>query len=192
MNQLLWLLWPVTLVVAAGTYSTKDEDDQPAISPEVAVKDSMDADQGERVFRKMGAGAIVGFIGGLTGTGIGLAMASTEKCVDDDPFCGIGAILAAAFVGATGYTIGTAVGVSRMDPRGRFFPAFVGSSSGMIAGLYMTAYTPTLWPSIFVCPIIMSTMMSEGFRAPPKNRRLSFGLAPNPQRGLSASATLRF
>ena len=114
-------------------------------------------------------------------------------------FCGLEAALAAAFLGATGYTLGAAVGVSRVErlPHDRFIPALGGSAAGLIAGAYLTAAKGTLWPTLFACPIALASepgqpAMSELTRNPPEDRRLSFGLSPTPGRGISAAAALRF
>ena len=95
-------------------------------------------------------------------------------------------------MGTPGYTVGAAVGVSRVDPHDRFIPALGGSAAGLIAGLFLTSAADILWPTLFAAPIVTATMMSEWTRNPPEDGRLSFGLSPTPGRGISAAAALRF
>ncbi len=149
-------------------------------------------ERGARVYLKVGSGALGGVVGGFAGVAIGIGLGSTEDCESNDTFCGLEAALAAAFLGATGYTLGAAVGVSRVDPHDRFIPALGGSAAGLIAGACLTAAKGTLWPTLFACPIALATAMSELTRNPPEDRRLSFGLSPTPGRGISAAAALRF
>ena len=83
--------------------------------------------------------------------------------------------------------------MSRIDPHDRFFFPLLGSLLGFGGGIWLTANSDgELWPSIFVGPVILSTLMSELSRKPPEARRFSIDLVPNPKKGLSAVATLRF
>ncbi len=90
-----------------------------------------------------------------------------------------------------GYTVGAAVGVSRMDPHDRFIPVLGGSAAGLLAGVYLTAAKDTLWPALFACPVLTATMVSEWFRGPPEDSGLSLRLSPHPGRGFAVAA-LRF
>ena len=89
-----------------------------------------------------------------------------------------------------GNTIGFPLGVSRVDPYdslpktllGGVIPALAGASLGTPIGATM----------VLVGPIIGSLYMSEASRKPPQSPRVSFGLAPTLNRGLSAVARLRF
>ena len=54
--------------------------------------------------------------------------------VMDDPFCGAGGVLGSVFVGSIGYSIGTAVGVSRVDPHDLFGASLIGSVVGLVGG----------------------------------------------------------
>ncbi len=143
-----------------------------------------------RVFRKLAAGALGGVVWGLGGSILGAGLASGGGCEGD--LCGAGAIAGIYLGGLIGYTVGAAVGVSRVDPHDRFIPVLGGSAAGLIAGFYLTGAADILWPTLFAAPIITATMMSEWTRDPPEDLGLSFGLSPTPGRGFSAAATLAF
>ena len=149
-------------------------------------------DREPRVFEKLAAGAIGGVVWGFTGVLAGAAWASTEDCAQENTLCGLGPVVGAVILGTAGYTVGAAVGVSRVDPHDQFIPVLGGSAAGLIAGLYLTSAAGILWPTLFAAPIVTATVVSEWTRAPPEDARLSFGLSPTPGRGFSAAATLAF
>ena len=139
----------------------------------------------KRIAIKLFSGAALGSFSAYLGGGIG---AGFESCEGD---CGFNedAIVGAAI----GYAAGTAYGVSRIDPHDQFFPSLLGSLLGFGAGIWLTANSDReLWPSIFVGPVILSTLMSELSRKPPEARRFSVDLVPNSNGDLSAVVTLRF
>ena len=151
-------------------------------SPASVKKNDMGV--GKRIVSKLFFGAALGGVSAYLGGAIGIAI---ENCPEDD-WCGGGAL-----GGAFGLIAGTAYGVSRIDPHDRFFFPLLGSLMGLGAGIWLTANSDgELWPSIFVGPVILSTLTSELSRKPPKARRFSIDLVPNPKKGLSAVATLRF
>ena len=154
------------------------------VDPPASVRTD-DMGVGYRIARKLFFGAALGGISAYLGGAIG---GRFESCEED---CGF---YEAAMTGAAiGYTAGTAYGVSRSDPHDQFVPSLLGSLLGFGAGIWLTANSGTeLWPSIFVGPVAFATVMSELSRKPPKTRRLTVDLIPNPKKGLSAVATLRF
>ena len=91
-----------------------------------------------------------------------------------------------------GYSLGTAIGVSKIDPHDRFIASLGGSVVGLIGGIGLTSISEVLFPSLLVGPIIGATIMSERSRKPPQARRISVDLIPDPKGGLSAVATLCF
>ena len=143
-------------------------------------------DQGARIIRKLGAGALGGILTGVGGTAVGFALVEEDDS-EDDIVDSRGTT--ALFLGAMGYAVGAAVGVSWPDTHDPFIAALGGSSLGLGAGLWLTVASPKLWPTLLAGPIITATMMSEWFRDPP---RLSFGLRPTPGKGIAAAAALRF
>ena len=86
-----------------------------------------------------------------------------------------------------GYPVGSAIGVSLVDPHDRFIHSLIGSLLGV--GVATPASSDI---NFLIFPPILATLASELFRSPPKARRFSVDLIPNPKRGLSAVATLRF
>ncbi len=157
-----------------------------------------------RLGKKLAAGALWGVGGGLAG---GAIMVSAE---DGD----FGNEIPALLGFWAGNLVGTAVGVSSVDPQDNFLITLAGSAllgavvpygvvfmfadvnnktaSGIFGAISVL--------SAFLGPIVGATISSERWRKPlsaklhlkPEARRVSVGLVPQPQRGLSAIATLRF
>ena len=97
---------------------------------------------------------------------------------------------AAAVLGlVTGYTVGTAVGVTLIDSHDRFIGTLTGASVGMWLGIQRPYFGGL---SILLCPLVGATITSELWRDSAENSRLSIGLAPDPKGRLSTVATLRF
>ena len=159
-------------------------------------RDDMKPDK--RVAIKLASGAFTGVVAGLAGGVILLGMAvesqpEAEPGTDPSAAYAIGAAVAAISGFCIGNTVGSAVGVSKVDPHDRFIMSLGGSVVGLIGGIGLTYVSGgALWPSLFVGPVVGATVMSELWRKPPKARRFSVGLVPNPKKGLSAVATLRF
>ena len=144
-----------------------------------------------RIASKLVAGALVGNL-----SFFGLAQMLASGCDRDDGVCG-------AVVYTIGmsifYPVGTALGVSLVDPRPQFAASLLGSMLGIGVGFGLAK--DNIWP-LFVCPSIFATIMSElsRFDLPsvfmshnsPGVSRFSVGLMPGPKRSLSAVATLRF
>ena len=142
-----------------------------------------------RIVKKLGAGALGGILTGCGGTAVGFALAE-EDDGEDDIVDSRG--LTAVSLGAMGYVVGAAVGVSWPDPHDPFIAALGGSALGLGAGLWLTIAHPESWPTLFAGPIITATVLSEWFRDPPEDQRFSIGVWPHPRGGLSAAAALRF
>ncbi len=79
-----------------------------------------------------------------------------------------------------------------MDAHDRFTYSLAGSLIGGATSLALIDSKDELWPTLIICPLIGSTIMSEVFRKPPEVRRVSIGLLPGPKGRVSAVATLRF
>ena len=86
-----------------------------------------------------------------------------------------------------GYPVGSAIGVSLVDPHDRFIHSLIGS----LLGVGVTALAASEI-NFLVFPPICATLASEMFRKPPEARRFSIGLVPNSTGHLSAVAALRF
>ena len=178
--------------------------------------DSLEVKDGKadiRIGKKLAYGALSGLGVGAVGGAMGFAL-GYEDCSNcgDDPggcdFCGMGTLLGSLFIGSIGYSIGTAVGVSRVDPYDSYIMSLGGSVVGFIGGLGLTsASSGMLWPFLLVCPVVGATLASEWSRSlnpsnkklpllmnlvPDPRGRVSVGLVPDPKGGLSVVAALRF
>ena len=103
-----------------------------------------------------------------------------------------------------GNLVGTAVGVSLIDPQDNFLITLAGSALLGAGVPYAIAVIGgdenVLILSGLLGPIVGATIASERWRKPlaakrplqPEARRVSVGLVPDPKGGLSAVATLRF
>ena len=173
-----------------------------SVEPDDLEKSREDTGSGKRITRKLISGALVGSVvggtGAIAGLGLGLVI---EGCPDDCregacDLCGIGAALTALFGGTVGYLVGTTIGVSGFDLHDQFIASLGGSVVGLIGGIGLTSASPgVLWPSLLVGPVVGATLASELWRKPPQdshNSRVSVGLGPAPNGGLSAVAQLRF
>ena len=125
-----------------------------------STKDDMRPDK--RIFNKQIHGALGGFI-----IALGAFSAAEES---------------ASILVPIGYSLGTAIGVSKIDPHDRFIASLGGSVVGLIGGIGLTSISKVLFPSLLVSPIIGATLASELWRNPPQARRISVGLIPDPNR----------
>ena len=136
-----------------------------------------------RVAKKLGAGVLGGSLGVLVVFVIGESADS-----DSDP---IAAAAAGPHIALIGYTLGSPVGMSRVDSRDKGILTWAGSIAGWFVGR-MALERDTSWP---FAPLIGATLASELWRKPPQdsqNSRVSVNLGPALNGGLSAVATLRF
>ena len=142
---------------------------------------------GRRIAKKLGTGALLGNIFGLL---------SILPLVGDDSGDGIFGI---GFFNTwlIGHMAGTSIGVTTVDPHDHFIMPLTGSLVGTVVGTRSSSlYGKGLgWFGIlpiFVCPVAFSTIMSELWRTPPEDSRLSINLVPSPKEHLLAVATLHF
>ena len=143
---------------------------------------------GRRIAGKLYNGARWGALSGA-GLATGLALPVVLGDDDQDGFGAAVALIAGMAVGAVG---GTAVGVSRADPRDRFILTLTGSLAGGATGIGLhDASSDNDW-MLFVCPLIGATLASELWRKPAEDLRVSLGLAPDRVGRLSFVARLRF
>ena len=148
-----------------------------------------------RIASKLVAGAVGGNL-----SFFGLTQMLASGCDRDDGICG--AVVYTIGM-STFYPVGTALGVSLVDPRPQFAASLIGSMLGIGVGFGLAEKYDNIWISpLFVCPSIFATIMSElsRFDQPsvfmshnsPEVSRFSVGLMPGPKGSLSAVATLRF
>ena len=146
---------------------------------------------GGRIAKKLTGGVLGGALFALAG---GAASAAISDCTEDETFCKLGDSLIGGWFG---YLIGLPIGMNRMDPHDRFTYSLTGSLIGGAASLAVFTMVEdetaeNLWPTLVICPLIGAAVMSEVFRKPLENRRVSIGLLPGPKGRVSAVATLRF
>ena len=195
-----------------------------SVEPEPAValilkeaKKKREEDADTRIGKKLAAGLLGGLGGGLAGAVIAVGAWSP---IEAEPGTDPSAANALGFLGSAllgfwgGNIVGTAVGVSRVDPQDNFLITLAGGTllgAGVppaVAFMFSDVNNETASGifgaisvlSAFFGPIIGATMASERWRKPlsaklhlkPKAPLVSVGLVPNPKGGLSPIATLRF
>ena len=149
-----------------------------------------------RIVKKLVAGGLGGLGGGFFGMAFGLITMPSYGYVS------------AAYGFWGGNIVGTAVGVSGVDPQDKFRITLAGSALLGIGVPFIRAKTnfrrkdseSLLAWSVFFSPVIGATIASELWRKPlsaklhlkSEVRRVSVGLVPDPKGGLSGIATLRF
>ena len=187
--------WPLILPAVGATVASEIWRESAQVSRlPIAPKsdawrtDSIDTGKtGARVARKLGAGAGLGSLLGLTAGGILLSTGG-------DGGEGFGAPVVFALGWAFGSIPGTAYGVSHLDPYDRFPMSLFGSLLGFVAGVWASDFSGSGWSDVlplFVCPVVGATITSELSRRPPKSGGLSIGLVPRPG-ALSMVATLHY
>ena len=141
-----------------------------------------------RIVKKLGAGALWGALSGLLLEGV--LIGSNRNGGNDFG-------LSFFFGQLLGYTFVTPVGVSRVDQHDHYLSALTGSVMGVILLTRVIEIDSAvdkrsdMWP-LLASSVIGATIMSELSRHVPASSRLSLGVAPDFQGGLSAVATLRF
>ena len=142
----------------------------------------------KRIVKKLGAGALWGALSGLLLEGV--LIGSNRNGGNDFG-------LSFVFGQLLGYTFVTPIGVSRIDQHDHYISALIGSVMGVILLTRVIEIDSAvdkrsdMWP-LLASSVIGATIMSELSRHVPASSRLSLGVAPDFQGGLSAVATLRF
>ena len=112
---------------------------------------------------------------------------------DADAYRPIGFLLAG---GAIGCSVGFPWGVSKVDPYDSLPKTLLAGVIPGLAGYRLLGvsqqHAGTAFLLMYVVPVVNSLIASELWREPPQDRRVSFGLAPTLNGGLSASAILHF
>ena len=150
---------------------------------------------GQRIALRFVTAAVSGTVGGFLGGSL-----LSGGC-NGQGVCGeIGFLLG----GSVGLGFGTAAGLRLLDPDSRFGLSLTSSWLGAALGIGLIGdHYETAWPLVLVCSSAMATFVSETSdagrlpyifmsRRSLPTRPFSFGVAPDPRGGLSASARLRF
>ncbi len=152
---------------------------------------------------RIGNKLMAGLGGGIAGAFLGAFIMADlyQPKGGDDTFGRLGAAMNGL---EGGYVVGTALGVSWVDMQDNFLITLAGSflGLGVPVGAIDFISAKTGWKleilagvSAFLGPIVGATIASERWRKPPQdsqNSRVSFGLSPIPNGGLSAVTALRF
>ena len=144
---------------------------------------------GLRILKKVGVGIFSGTAFTLMAIGVHEKIWESSRNTD-----GVGHVLFS--FGGIGWCVGFPLGVSSVDPYDSlpktllagFIPGAVEVGFLLLTGNSMTE---GLW-MLSVGPVISSLIASELSRKPPQDRRISFGLSPTLNGGLSAVAQLHF
>ena len=187
------------------------EKGKPPLETQTAPEDSLGKrepplfdidDKGLRIFAKAGAGIITS--AATTAPLIGMIL--WMQSLDDESrrsdenggeFDGVGIFIFSLF----SHTFGSPIGVTLVDPHDSpnetLRWAQIGVLGGLGVGVVFAGIPEPLgaigsFAAIYLGPVVGSIYGSEKSRQPPQARRVSFGLAPTLNGGLSAVATLRF
>ena len=172
------------------------------MNPPLDIENKVDNRDSLRIGKKIAAGVLGGVAGGFVGAAIARNMerrawSEPEPGTDPSASYAIGALVANIKGFCIGSMFGAVISMSLVDRQDNlritFGHSLTGSVVGLLGGIGLTtASKGALWPSLFVGPVALATAWSERSRKRPESRRVSFGLVPTPQGGLSAIATLRF
>ena len=143
-----------------------------------------------RVLKKVAVGTFSGLAFTAMSYG-GLDEVLSDDSYSDDGLGGLDFLLVG---GAIGCSVGFPLGVSSVDPYDSLSKTLLaGVIPGAVGiGLLVTSHYKIGLGVASVVPVISSLMASELWRRSPQDRRVSFGLAPTLNGGLSAVTTLRF
>ena len=136
----------------------------------------------------------LGLLSGVVFTAIGFGvLASIDNSSYGNAHADISAFLTGMLIGIS---VGFPLGVTAVDPYDSLPKTLLAGVIPASAGYLVLAANQeregTGFLLLYVGPIIGSLIASEKWRKPPQSRRVSFGLAPTLNGGLSAAATLRF
>ncbi len=191
--------------VEAARYCTTGADTNRLVGRLTETSDTLskgtEGGNGGRVVGKLLHGTVFGFCGASLGAILGAVSGhyflGGRNCSGDQS-CGLAAAYGGLSGWVSGYSVGTAVAVSRVDPHDRFMISLLGSLVGTgVGGIVVAAsddWTYSLlgpWP-FYAGSTIGATLFSEFSRYRHGVPRLSVGLVPNPKKGLSAVAKLHF
>ena len=152
--------------------------------------------RGLRLLAKVAAGTASGVA--FTAIAIGAQAATWENPDPSMPTSGLEGIAFLVYGFLFGSMVGFPIGVSSVDPHDSFVATLMGGVMPGLAGYSLVGAGGGSWVSaiggmVALCgPFISSLIASEKSRQPPQDRRVSFGLAPTLNGGLSAVTQLRF
>ena len=145
-----------------------------------------------RIAKKVAAGTLSGVVFTAIGTGVQAA-----RWEDPDPYTpsdGLEGIVFFVQGLLVGSMVGFPIGVTLVDPHDSFAATLMGGLIPGLAGytLIEVGGSPAIGVMMALFSPIISLHASEKSRKPPQDRRVSFGLAPTLNGGLSVVTQLRF
>ena len=147
--------------------------------------------RGLRLLAKVAAGTVSGTLTGVVAFGILTNIVEDPSYEDTHHTVGI-----LLFSAAIGCTFGYPMGVTLPDPHDSWPKTLLAGVIPGVAGYSLEIASENHVGKValleYVVPPVSSLIASEVWRKPPQDHRFSFGLAPNPDSGLSAVAKLRF
>ena len=150
--------------------------------------------RGLRLLAKVAAGTA----SGVAVTAIAIDVQAAIYQPSEVPTSGHEGIAFLAYGALFGGTVGFPIGVSAVDPHDSFVATLmggvmVGGVGYALVGAGRGSWVSVIGGAVALCgPLISSLYASEKSRQLPQDRRVSFGLVPQPQRSLSVVVTLRF
>ena len=140
-----------------------------------------------RLPAKVGAGLLSGLV--VSALAMGYVDATAERNPPDAHY-GVGLVLGGAIFGCG---VGFPLGVSALDPQDSLPMTLLAGAIPALAGYSLLTVNDGIgFPLMYIGPLVGSLTASELWRKPPEDRRVSFGLSPTLDGGLSASTTLHF
>ena len=146
---------------------------------------------GKRAAVRIPTKVVFGTLSGVAFTAIGVGVAaSMDDRSSENTHADIGYLLIGMFIGSS---VGFPLGVSAGDPYDSLPKTLLAGVIPGVAGYFvMVAGQETGVLLSYVGPIIGSLYASEKWRKSPQTRRVSVGLVPDLNGGLSTAATLHF
>ena len=143
-----------------------------------------------RLPAKVGAGLLSGLV--VSALAMGYADATVERN-PQNTHRGVGLVLGGAVFGCS---VGFPLGVSALDPQDSLPITLLAGVMPGLTGYFLLRTDQENagigFPLMYIGPLVGSLVASELWRKPPKDRRVSFGLSPTLDDGLSAYTTLHF
>ena len=169
---------------------------EPEPPPEVRARKSLRGIHvlggGEHAVVRIPTKVVCGTLSGVVFTAIGfVGIANIDR--SSGPASSVGYLLLGMYVGSA---VGFPLGMSAADPYDSLPTTLLAGVIPGLAGYSLLAADQdndrTAFLFMYVVPVIGSLIASELWRKPPQDRRVSFGLSPIPNSGLSAVTMLRF
>lgn len=183
--RVLFVLALCALMAGQAQTQTVQEDSLAVKKQGSNIKAAKRENSDLRIIKKVAAGILTGSVfGAFITTGLRL---SWDSPPNDDGLSGVSAVLLGMYYGNL---VGFPIGVSSVDTQDSFAKTLMGGLLGGVGGWGLTVITRK--PVFLLLGPVGSIYASEKSRQHPQDRRVSFGLSPILNSGLSVSARLHF